>query len=174
MPLFPTFVWTHRLKPEDTTRVNDTIRTKLLSLLQPGAAKRKNFRHQTEQNLHTLPEFQEFNQYLRAATKGVMDFMQIAEEGIEITSCWANINTKGGFTQPHTPEQLSRRRLLCRHPRRFRIDYIRRPARPTKINFTANTSIHWRKFRTDYFKCRTGNVTPVPRLACSFSKTKPI
>lgn len=102
MPLFPTFVWTHRLKPEDTTRVNDTIRTKLLSLLQPGAAKRKNFRHQTEQNLHTLPEFQEFNQYLLAATKGVMDFMQVAEEGIEITSCWANINTKGGFTQPHT------------------------------------------------------------------------
>ncbi|NKB20968.1 MAG: hypothetical protein GKS01_10755 [Alphaproteobacteria bacterium] len=102
MPLFPTFVWMHRLKPEDTKRVNDTIRTKLLSMLEPGAEKLQNFRHQTDQNLHTLPEFQEFSEYLLAATKGVMDFMQVAEEGIEITSCWANINTKGGLTQPHT------------------------------------------------------------------------
>lgn len=102
IPLFPTFVWMHRLTPEDTTRINHTIRTKLLSLLTPGADKLQNFRHQTEQNLHTLNEFQEFNQVLLTAAKGVIDFMQVAEEGIEITSCWANINTKGGVTQPHT------------------------------------------------------------------------
>ena len=36
------------------------------------------------------------------AAKGATDFLKIAEEGLEITSCWANINTKGGTTKPHT------------------------------------------------------------------------
>jgi len=102
LPLFPTTVWLHRLEQERAAKMNDTIRTKLLSLLEPGAENLENARHQTEKDLHTLPEFQEFNQVLMTAAKGVTDFMQIDEEEMKITSCWANINTKGGTTKPHT------------------------------------------------------------------------
>ncbi|MBK17478.1 MAG: hypothetical protein CMM52_01385 [Rhodospirillaceae bacterium] len=102
IPLFPTFVWMHQLNPEDTVRINNTIRAKLLSLLGPDAQQHENKANQTNQNLHTLPEFQEFNQVLLKATKGVMDFLHVAEEGIEITSCWANMNTKGAVNPAHT------------------------------------------------------------------------
>jgi uncharacterized protein (TIGR02466 family) len=102
LALFPTTVWLHRLNPEDTARINDTIRGKLLSLLDPGAENLENTRHQTGKDLHTLPEFQEFNKVLMTTAKGATDFLKIAEEGLEITSCWANINTKGGTTKPHT------------------------------------------------------------------------
>lgn len=102
LALFPTTVWLHRLEQERAARMNETIRSKLLSMLEPGAETLENTRHQTDKNLHTLPEFQEFTEILMTAAKGATDFLKIAEEGMEITSCWANINTKGGTTKPHT------------------------------------------------------------------------
>lgn len=100
--LFPTFLWMNQLKPEDRDRVNSSIRAKLKALragLPPVTPKQG---WQTEQNLHTLPEFSELNRFILAATGGIVDFLQIAEESMVITGCWANINSQGATNPWHT------------------------------------------------------------------------
>jgi uncharacterized protein (TIGR02466 family) len=92
----------HQLEPAERDRLNGGIRAKLSELMEknPSVDGEKGF--QTVQDLHTLPEFQEFNRVILAAGKGVMDFLHVAEQGIEITSCWANINPTGARNAPHT------------------------------------------------------------------------
>jgi uncharacterized protein (TIGR02466 family) len=102
MPLFPTFVWMHQLSADDTGRMNNVIRAKLMSLLERNLPAEPGEKLQTEQNLHQLPEFQELTSCILAAASGVRDFMHVAEEGMEITSCWANFHPKGAFNPPHT------------------------------------------------------------------------
>ncbi len=102
LTFFPTTVWAHQLGPEETTRINDGLRTALNGLLASAPAPREGQKLQTEQNLHTLPEFDEFSKMVMAAGRGVMEFMHVAEEGLEITSCWANFHPRGGFNPPHT------------------------------------------------------------------------
>ena len=100
--LFPTYVWMHQLDRQDYERINDTIRAKLKSLQATYSGEVPKQGWQTHNNLHTLPEFQELNSFIFAATKGIMDFLKVAEDSIEITSCWANIKSQGA-TQPwHT------------------------------------------------------------------------
>jgi uncharacterized protein (TIGR02466 family) len=100
--LFPTYLWMHQLNPRDRDRVNSAIREKLTSLRANLPSEVPKQGSQTDQNLHTLPEFQELNKFILAATKGIVDFLKIAEESIEITSCWANINPHGATNPWHT------------------------------------------------------------------------
>jgi uncharacterized protein (TIGR02466 family) len=100
--LFPTYLWVHQLEPQDQERVSSAIRAKLDSLRSNISGAVPDNSWQTGDDLHTLPEFQELNRCIFAATKGVIDFLQIAEESIEITSCWANINPQGATNPWHT------------------------------------------------------------------------
>ncbi len=100
--LFPTYLWMHQLEPGDRDRVNSAIRAKLNSIRANLSGDVPKQGWQTDQILQSLPEFQELNKFVLAATKGIVDFLKVAEESIEITSCWANINPQGA-TQPwHT------------------------------------------------------------------------
>ena len=125
VPLFPTYLWMHQLSAADTARVNGNIKRSLTNIRTSidGEIPRQGW--QTEQDLHTLPEFQELNQYILGAAKGIMEFLKIAEESIEITSCWANINPQGA-TQPwHT------------HPNNYLggVYYVDLPEGTASINF---------------------------------------
>lgn len=102
LPLFPTFLWMHQLEPAERDRMNGNIRAKLSALMEKNAEVSDEKTFQTVQDLHTLPEFQEFNRVILTAAQGVTDFLHVAEEGIEITSCWANINSTGARNPPHT------------------------------------------------------------------------
>ena len=102
MTLFPTLVWLHQLGADDTERMNGVIRAKLMTLLENKLPVAPGQKLQTEQDLHTLPEFQELNKCILTAAKGVTDFMHVAEEGLEITSCWANFHPRGGCNPSHT------------------------------------------------------------------------
>lgn len=100
--LFPTYLWMHQLEPADRDRVNSAIRAKLRSLRAGLSGDVPKQGWQTDQRLHTLPEFQELNRFIFAATQGIVDFLHVAEETIEITSCWANINPQGATNPWHT------------------------------------------------------------------------
>lgn len=102
MVLFPTYLWMHQLDPRDSDRVNGAIRAKLKSLRAHYSGEVPRQGWQTDHNLHLLPEFQELNKFIFAATKGIVDFLKVAEESIEITSCWANINPRGATNPWHT------------------------------------------------------------------------
>lgn len=102
LTLFPTHLWMHQLQPTERDRINGAIRAKLTQLMEKNASTMPHKVLQTVQDLHTLPEFQEFNQAVLAAAGGIVDFLHVAEKGIEITSCWANINPPGATNPPHT------------------------------------------------------------------------
>lgn len=102
LTLFPTFLWQHRLDDATRERVNGAIRAKLSELVEKNASTSAEKVMQTVQDLHTLPEFAEFASLVLTAARGVTDFLRVGEEGIEITSCWANINPSGASNPPHT------------------------------------------------------------------------
>lgn len=102
LTLFPTFLWQHQLEPAESDRINSAFRAKLAELMEKNASDSPAKVLQTVQDLHTLPELQEFSRTVLTAARGVMDFLNVAEEGIEITSCWANINPSGASNPPHT------------------------------------------------------------------------
>jgi len=56
---------------------------------------------QTDPDLHQLPEFQELNRYILAASNGVLNFIEVDYEEMQITGCWANISPKGGDHPAH-------------------------------------------------------------------------
>lgn len=99
--LFPTYLWAHQLSPQDCERINAPIRAKLKSLQANFTGEVPKQGWQTHQNLHQLPEFQELTRLIMSAARGVVDFLKIAEEGIEITGCWANINPQGATNPWH-------------------------------------------------------------------------
>ena len=100
--LFPTYLWMHQLESGDTDRMNNAIRAKLEIMRANYVGEMPKNGWQTDKNLHTLAEFQELNRFIFAATKGIVDFLKVAEESIEITSCWANINPQGSSNPWHT------------------------------------------------------------------------
>ena len=100
--LFPTYLWMHQLEPADSERVNNAIRSKLEFMRASNVGEMPKNGWQTDKNLHALPEFQDLNQFILSATSGIVDFLKIAEESIEITSCWANINPQGSSNPWHT------------------------------------------------------------------------
>ncbi len=72
VPLFPTYLWMHQLSAADTARVNGNIKSSLTNIRTSIGGEIPRQWWQTEQDLHTLPEFQELNQYILGAAKGIM------------------------------------------------------------------------------------------------------
>ena len=91
LSFFPTGVWTHVLAPEDYEPLNPRLKTKIYELLAalPDSAQ------QTRNDLQNLPEFEELVAFMRQATKGVLDFLQLEYGDFQITGCWANVQEKG-------------------------------------------------------------------------------
>ncbi len=125
IPLFPTFVWKTKLKPDQAARINKRITLKLKQLtadlpeLPPGG------KWQTDQTLHELEEFAELNEIIYGAAKGVADFMKLIYTSLDITGCWANISAPGARHKAHT------------HPNNFLsgVYYVRTPKYADTITF---------------------------------------
>ena len=102
-PFFPTYVWVHDLQPAITERLNQQLLRDLDEMtaprppLPPG-----NHSWQTENTLHEHEEFAEVVGIMTAATKGVIDELEVAYESFMITGCWANLSPPGVFHIAHT------------------------------------------------------------------------
>ncbi len=101
VPFFPTFVWKHDMAVETYTKINGSIREQVLRLVDASGEDLPPNGWQTDQDLHRLAEFQELNRYILAASNGVLDFLEVEHEDMQITGCWANISPKGGTHPAH-------------------------------------------------------------------------
>jgi len=102
VPLFPTLVWKMQLARESYAPMNAKIKAKLTELAQATPGLTPGGKLQTDQTLHHLAEFQELKEIIHAAAGGVLDFLRIVYESIELTGCWANISPPGDGHRPHT------------------------------------------------------------------------
>ncbi len=82
--------------------INATIKTKLAELAQATPGLTPGGKLQTDQTLHRLAEFQELKDIIDGAAAGVLDFLKIVYESLELTGCWANISPPGDGHRPHT------------------------------------------------------------------------
>ena len=102
VPLFPTLVWKMQLSRDTYEPINAKIESKLMELAQATPELAANGKLQTDQTLHHLPEFQDLNNIINGAATGVLDFLKIVYESLELTGCWANISPPGDGHRPHT------------------------------------------------------------------------
>lgn len=91
-----------QLSPDTYEPINAKIKTKLMELADATPGLAPDGKLQTDQTLHHLPEFQELNDIINAAATGVLDFLKIVYESLEVTGCWANISPPGDGHRPHT------------------------------------------------------------------------
>jgi uncharacterized protein (TIGR02466 family) len=102
VPLFPTLIWKMQLAASTYEPINAKMKAKLAALAQATPGLSPGGKLQTDQTLHRLPEFQELAQIIHGAATGVLDFLKIVYESIELTGCWANISPPGDGHRPHT------------------------------------------------------------------------
>ncbi|NIP47846.1 MAG: hypothetical protein GWN21_17140 [Gammaproteobacteria bacterium] len=82
--------------------MNEAIRAKLLALARATPDRAPGGKLQTDQTLHQLPEFHELRDIIHAAATGVLEYLRVVYESLELTGCWANISPPGDAHRPHT------------------------------------------------------------------------
>jgi uncharacterized protein (TIGR02466 family) len=125
LSIFPTFVWTIHSTAEFHQPLNGRILGALhemnpqLSAISPGES------WQSEQNLHAREEFTELVASVHSAAQIVLQFLHIGYEALELTGCWANVNSSGVAHAMHS------------HPNNFLsgVYYVRTQPGADTVNF---------------------------------------
>jgi uncharacterized protein (TIGR02466 family) len=101
IPMFPTFVWKTQLKAQ----LRDAIEEKILATLSgmrrgvklsPGEA------WQSEKALHECEELGDFVACVHDAARGVVRFLRIGYDALEVTGCWATVLAQGAAHRMHS------------------------------------------------------------------------
>ena len=101
-PMFPTLVWTLQLKAD----LRDAMQARILAALEgirrdlPRLAPGQGW--QSEQTLHQREGFRNLVACVNHAAKGILQFLKIGCDALEITGCWANVLAKGAAQKAHS------------------------------------------------------------------------
>ncbi len=102
LSIFPTFVWKIQSTPNFYEKVNSEI-LKALNEMNPGLVDlTPGESWQSHQQLHKREEFFDLVARILATAKTVLQFLKINYDAIEITGCWANINSTGASHAIHS------------------------------------------------------------------------
>jgi len=101
-PLFPTFVWSHDLEDKVRDPLNQELRTALKRLTPDWSTLPPGRNLQTEQNLHTRPEFATLSDIALTAARNVVREHRYISDDVVLTALWANINPPGTEHPQHT------------------------------------------------------------------------
>jgi uncharacterized protein (TIGR02466 family) len=123
--MFPTLVWKIQLKPDLQRAIDAQIVGWLeqvrreLPRLEPGHG------WQSERALHEREELQKLTGCVKEAARGVLRFLRIGCEDLEITGCWATVLAQGARHEAHM------------HPNNFlsAVYYLRTHPGADTINF---------------------------------------
>ena len=102
IPMFPTFVWKIQLGPKEHEAMDAKILTVLERLRREAPALAPGQGWQSERTLHGLDEFRDFVGCVAHATRGVLEFLKIGYDAVEITGCWANVLAPGAAHRAHS------------------------------------------------------------------------
>ena len=100
--MFPTLVWKLQLAPA----LSETIDGKMLAALEaqrrglPALETGQGW--QSEQTLHRRAEFSELVACVGRLATGVLRFLRIGSDGLEITACWATVLAPGAEHRVHS------------------------------------------------------------------------
>lgn len=125
IPMFPTLVWKIQLEP----RLREEIAAAIVPALEEmrcGLPKLEAGRGwQSEQGLHERPEFQKLAACVMSAAKGILRFLHIGYDALEVTGCWATVLARGAMHKHHT------------HPNNFlsAVYYVRTHPGAQTVNF---------------------------------------
>ena len=101
--LFPTGLWVFQL--ENHEALNQGLSAALYAMMEEGKRKETHFPEdvwQTEDTLHTLPEFEDLAGRIQVAVEGVLDFLAYDYEAVGITGMWGNIYRRENVINEHS------------------------------------------------------------------------
>ena len=102
MSIFPTLVWKIQSTPEFYEKVNTKI-LKALNELNPDLADiPPGGSWQSNQQLHKCEEVIDLVSGILTTAKTVLRFLKISYDAVEITGCWANVNSTGASHAIHS------------------------------------------------------------------------
>ena len=125
LSIFPTFVWKIQSTPEFYEKVNTKI-LKALNRMNPNLANISlGDSWQSDLQLHKHEEFIDLVPRIHTTAKTVLRFLKVSYDAVEITGCWANINSTVASHAIHS------------HPNNFLsgVYYVQTQARADTINF---------------------------------------
>lgn len=99
--LFPTPLWIVDLTPAKRDALNRQLMAAIEALMTPRRPQPIGVPWQTEPTLQNRPEFAEFCDLARSASKAALDFLGVRHDGFDITGCWANIHPAGTVNSRH-------------------------------------------------------------------------
>ena len=102
LSIFPTLVWKIQSTPEFYEKVNTKI-LKALNELNPDLADiPPGGSWQSNQQLHKCEEVIDLVSGILTTAKTVLRFLKISYDAVEITGCWANVNSTGASQAIHS------------------------------------------------------------------------
>ncbi len=102
LSIFPTFVWTIQSTPEFYEKVNTKILKALNRMIPDLADIPPGESWQSNQQLHKREEFIDLAPRILSTAKTVLQFLKVGYDAVEITGCWANINSAGASHAIHS------------------------------------------------------------------------
>ncbi|MEE8150452.1 MAG: 2OG-Fe(II) oxygenase family protein [Nitrosomonadaceae bacterium] len=125
LSIFPTFVWKIQSTPEFYEKVNTKILKALYQINPDLADIPLGDSWQSNQQLHKREEFIDLVPRILTTAKTVLRFLKVSYDAVEITGCWANINSTGASHAIHS------------HPNNFLsgVYYVQTQAGADTINF---------------------------------------
>src|SRR5260370_17547520 len=100
--LFPTLVWKTQLRAEVHEAIDASVLGLLRSLRQGLPELKTGEAWQSGHALHRLEELRELCDRVSRTAAGVLQFLKIGDEAIEITGCWANLYAPGAAHRAHS------------------------------------------------------------------------
>ena len=126
LPLFPTLVWQIQLEETARAAIDAQLLELITTLRREAPPLRAGQAWQSDRALHERHELSALDACLVDAAQGVLRFLQIGYDAIEITGCWANVYMPGAAHRQHS------------HPNNFLsgVYYVRTPPGADTINST--------------------------------------
>ena len=102
LSIFPTFVWTIQSTSKFYEKVNSKILKALYQMNPDLADISLGDSWQSNQQLHKREELIDLVPRILSTAKTVLRFLKVGYDAVEITGCWANINSTGASHAIHS------------------------------------------------------------------------
>jgi len=125
IPMFPTLVWKIQLEPRLRQEIDAAIVPALEEMRRGLPKLEAGCGWQSEQRLHERHEFQQLSGCVISGAKGVLRFLRIGYDALEVTGCWATVLARAALHKYHS------------HPNNFlsAVYYVRTHPGAEVINF---------------------------------------